>query len=406
MTSVSSPAPRSALDPADAERIAAIVAPRLPPSLVPVFDARFTRSHALYDEFVYRLTLKVFSDTGLAKAVGEWGHAEEVVRRAGLDERCAAVPVSWMLRHLSRRGALAREETVDGPRFRGGALTPLDPAPVVAEQRQHDPTGVPAYVLAEMVAREYPGFLRGAASGEQILFAPTRLPLWTSYFSNDHVLYAVNNQVGAVAVDTWMPQRLGAVLELGGGLGSAAAALLERLSSAERRADLQAYRFTELVPAFLRRGQRLLEERFPGWPLTFAPLDMNRPLAEQGVSPGSVSLVYAVNTLHVAYDLASTLGEVYRALEPDGRVILSECVRPWPADTLYPEFVFNLLETFRSPRLDPTYRPNGGFLTPEQWTAALETAGFRDVRILPDVVRIRDEFPGFYVAAIGATRPA
>jgi SAM-dependent methyltransferase len=263
-----------------------------------------------------------------------------------------------------------------------------------------------SYTLAETTAREYPAFLHGGATGEQILFAPTRLPLWIGYFSNDHVLYAVNNHVGAVAVETWMPRRPGTILELGGGLGSGAAAVLERLSAAGRRADLRAYRFTELVPAFMRRGQRVLEERFrDAPPLTFAQLDMNRPFAEQGVAPASVSIVYAVNTLHVATDLAFTLGEAYRALEPGGQLIVSECVRPRPADTLYPEFVFNLLETFRSPRLHPVYRPNGGFLTPEQWTAALEAAGFTGVRLLPDLTRIRDEFPGFYVAAIGAARP-
>jgi hypothetical protein len=85
---------------------------------------------------------------------------------------------------------------------------------------------------------------------------------------------------------------------------------------------------------------------------------------------------------------------------------VTECVRPRAGDTIYPEFVFNLLETFRAPVLHPAYRPNGGFLTPEQWTAALEAAGFADVRFLPDVIRIREDFPGFYVAAIGATRPA
>jgi SAM-dependent methyltransferase len=116
--------------------------------------------------------------------------------------------------------------------------------------------------------------------------------------------------------------------------------------------------------------------------------------------------VYAVNTLHVAADLAFTLGEVARALEPGGQLVVSECVRPWPADTLYPEFVFNLLETFRSPQLHPDYRPNGGFLTTEQWARALEAARFSDVRVLPDITRIRKEFPGFYVAAIIASRPA
>ena len=112
-----------------------------------------------------------------------------------------------------------------------------------------------------------------------------------------------------------------------------------------------------------------------------------------------------MNTLHVAHDLAFTLGEIRRALEPGGQVIASECIRPWPGDTLYPEFIFNFLETFRSPRLEPTYRPNGGFLTPEQWMAALAAAGFTEVRFLPDVTRVREFFPTFYVGAFGATRP-
>jgi SAM-dependent methyltransferase len=316
--------------------------------------------------------------------------------------------LNWILYHLSKRGILAREDTIGGSRFRAEQqITALDPTPIADLQRQHDPACLPSYLLAETAAREYPAFLRGSATGEEILFAPARLPLWIGYFANDNVLYAVNNRVGAVAVETWMPRRAGAILELGGGLASGAAALLERLFAAGRLGDLGTYRFTELVPAFLRRGQRFLQERFAdGPPLTFAPLDMNRPFAAQGVSPDSVSIVYAVNTLHVAHDLAFTLGQVREALEPGGQLIVSECVRPRMSDTIYPEFVFNLLETFRSPQLHPTYRPNGGFLTPEQWTEALEAAGFRDVRMLPDVMRIRDEFPGFCVAAIGGTRPA
>jgi len=116
-------------------------------------------------------------------------------------------------------------------------------------------------------------------------------------------------------------------------------------------------------------------------------------------------VVYAVNTLHVAHDLEFTLGEVFRALEPGGRLIASECVRPRPRQPIEAEFVFNLTETFRSPRLDPRYRPSGGFLTPEQWEGAMEAAGFVEIRFLPDIPRIRDQVPKFVVAAIGATRP-
>jgi SAM-dependent methyltransferase len=406
---MSAPGPEQALgiELEEAERVAATIAHRLPPSLVPFFDARCTRSHALYDEFVFRLTLRAFRDSGLTAAVGEWGSADEILARASLDPGRGVVPVGWMLRHLAARGVLAREDIPAGPRFRAEqALPDLDPEPVLAEQRRLDPACQPSYVLAETIARDYPTFLRGERSGEEILLAPARLPLWVGYFSNDNVLYAVNNRVGAVAVEAWMPSGAGGILELGGGLASGAVAVLERLAGAGRLGEVRAYRFTELVPAFLRRGQRLLQERFPDASfLTFAPLDMNQSFAEQGVAPGSVSIVYAVNTLHVAHDLAFTLGEVRQALQPGGQLIVSECIRPWPGDTLYPEFVFNLMATFRSPRLHPAYRPNGGFLTPEQWAEGLRAAGFVDVRVLPDIARIRAEFPAFYTAAIGAKRP-
>jgi len=390
----------------DPEALARIVARRLPPALVPLFAASFIRSGLLYEEFVYRLTVGVVRDAGLEPALREASTTVEIAARAGFEAGRAQVPLDWILRQLAVRQVVERPPG-DGPeRFRlAGPLPDLAPAPVREAQRDHDPGWLPSYVLAETVARDYPAFLRGAMAGEQILFSPARFRLWLEYFSNDNGLYAVNNRVGAIAVETWMP-RPGVILELGGGLGSGALAVLQRFADAGRLADIEAYWFTELVPVFLNRGQRAVLARFPEQPvLRFTELDMNRPFAEQGVAPGSLTVVYAVNTLHVAHDLGFTLGEVFAALEPGGRLIISECVRPRPRQPVYAEFVFNLMETFRAPRLHPDYRPNGGFLTPEQWRAAA-AAGFRDVQFLPDIPALRDEFPSFYVAAIGATRPA
>jgi SAM-dependent methyltransferase len=380
------------------------VARHLPAALVPVFTPGFARSHLLLDEFVFRLTAQVVAASGLAAAAGRWGTAEEIAERAGLDARGRG-PAGWMLRHLAARGVLARD---GAGRFRcEGPLPGLDPGEVLAEQRRHDPACLPGYALAETAARDYPLFLQGKRSGDEILLAPARLPLWAAYFSNDNPLYAVNNQVGAVALEAWLAPGAATILELGGGLASGAVAALERLAASGRLAGIERYRFTELVPAFLHRGRRRLEERFPGASaVTFDRLDMNRPFAAQGVAPGSTAVVYAVNTLHVAHDLAFTLGEIRTALAPGGQLIVSEGVRPEPGQTLYPEFIFNLMETFRAPRLHPAYRPTGGFLTPEQWTLALEAAGFRQVRVLPDVARIRELFPTFYVAALGAVKPA
>jgi SAM-dependent methyltransferase len=237
-----------------------------------------------------------------------------------------------------------------------------------------------------------------------MLFAPERIGAWFEYFSNDNLIYAISNRIGALAAERALRGDGGPVLELGGGLGSGTAALLERFTETGRVSAIRSYRFTEIAPSFLRRGQRRLAGRFPGVTLSFGRLDMDRPFGEAGVEDGGLALVYGVNTLHVARDLEFTLAEVRRALAPGGALVLSECVRPFPGRPVYIEFLFNLLEVFRAPRLVEPWWPNGGFLTPEQWTAALEACGFRDVTVYPDIARIREVCPSFVVAAIAAVR--
>jgi len=380
----------------------------LPASLRSVFPGSFTKSSDLYEELIDRLVLQVFRETGIEPALRDPGTAEDIAARAGLEPGRALIPLAWMLRRLALRHAVD-EVGEDGPsrRYRArGPLPELDPAPVREQQRELDAGWLPSYAMADIVAEHYPAFLRGELTGEEILFSPARFMRWFDYFSNDNSPYAVNNHVGAVAVLDWLPRGGGVILELGGGLASGAIAVIDRLAAAARLPEVREYRFTEHVPAFLRRGQRALTTRFPtAPPLTFGALDMNRPFEEQGVPPGSVTVVYAVNTLHVAHDLAFTLAEIFRALAPGGQLIASECVRPWPGQPVYAEFIFNLMATFRAPRLHLPWRPNGGFLTADQWTAAVEAAGFTNVRLLPDALELRKHFSNVYVAAVGATRP-
>ena len=392
---------------AEADEMARRLAEVLPPRISAPFTSAFVRSSTLFDEYVDGLVLSVFRAVGLAEAAREPGTADEIVRRAGLEPGRARVPVEWILRRIGRRGILEQSEGGGATRFRLiGKLPDLDPLAVREEQRHLDPSWLPSYVLAETVAKDYPAFLRGERVGEEILFSPLRLRLWVDFFSNDNGLYAVNNSVGAGAIEEWMPRGPATIVELGGGLGSGATAVLDALRRAGRWGEISEYRFTELVPAFLRRGQNALQTRFPDASfLRFASLDMNRPLGEQGVAPGSVSLVYAVNTVHVARDLGFTLREIFQALAPGGRLVISECIRTTSAHVIYVEFIFNLMETFRSPVLNPSYRPNGGFLTPEQWQGALQAAGFVDVRMYPDLRRLRADFPDFCVGAVSARRP-
>jgi len=391
--------------PEEASEDARFLAAELPGTLAPAFGPSFIHSSRLYDEFVDRLALRAFRASGLEAQARDWRGAEEMIAGAGLAPVQALVPVAWMLRRLAGRGIL---EMGDEPwRFRlRDAGADLDPEPIREAQIRWDPSWLPSYALAQMVAQDYPAVLRGERTGEEVLFSPARLRLWVEFFSNENTYYAVNNLVGAVAVDDALPPRAVTALELGGGLGSGATALLGRLHAAGRWGALAEYRFTEVIPAFLRRGQHALQTRFPeaGF-LSFAALDMNKPFPEQGVADRSLTLVYAVNTLHVARDLDVTLREIFRALAPGGRLVISECVRHRAAQTVAVEFIFNLMQTFRSPTLHPVHRPNGGFLTPAQWRLALEAAGFIDIEAVPDLTRLAVRFPEFCVAAFRGMRP-
>jgi SAM-dependent methyltransferase len=156
---------------------------------------------------------------------------------------------------------------------------------------------------------------------------------------------------------------------------------------------------------FLRRAKKLLGETHAGGPLSFHWMDIDKAFPQSFAPSRRFALVYGVNVLHVAHDLAGTLGRIREVLRPDGALVISECMRPFVRTPVYVEFVFNLLKAFREPLIAPPWRPNGGFLTPEQWTAALEANGFRSVQIYPELATIRNIHPSFLVAALTA-RPA
>jgi SAM-dependent methyltransferase len=377
----------------------------IPPEVLPLVGETFVRSCDLYEEYVFRLTLDVFRRTGLESVCAQPVTTDEAIAKAGLHAHAAFVPLDWILRGLASRGVLHTSGEGAARRYRlPGDLPELDAASVRSAQAAHDPSALPSYAIAELAAEHYPEVLRGETAGESVLFGPDRIGAWIDYFSNDNVLYAISNAIGAIACDAALPEAGGPVLELGGGLGSGAQALLSRLGAKGRASCVSSYRFSEVSLPFLRRAQKSLTAGFPDAAFAFARLDMNKPFAEAGVQPGTYALVYGVNTLHVASDLAFTLGEVRNALAPGGAVVISECVRPFAGQPIYVEFVFNLLQAFREPVLEAAFRPNGGFLTPEQWTAAFLANGFRDVRIVPDIAAIRDSYPSFVIAAVSAVK--
>jgi len=293
---------------------------------------------------------------------------------------------NWMLRKLER----SRLAELD-PWGRLAALAPMDdPADAVKGRALEEiPDLAPSFALLDCARVGYVEFLRGARDGASILLAPSSLSIWQRYFDNVDVIYSANNRVAARLVESALararPNHDGAVLlEAGGGLGSAAEAVLAR-----SRGRIARYRFTEPFPFFLAGARRKLARSFPDVAIDYAALDLHHPLAAQGVAPASVDVVLAVNVLHVLRDVSRALAEIRTALRPGGSLVLVECTRFAPGVPIYVDYAFQLLdEFFRVDDLGPS-RPHGGFLTVKCWRELLAAAGFR----------VECEFPDHAIAA-------
>jgi SAM-dependent methyltransferase len=388
------------------EEISSLLA-RIPDrSIRELFSAEFILCCEQFDRFTTAMVLRLVRELAMTEALDRGATALEIVAEKDWAPR-AEVPIGWFLRKLQEEGIL--ERIGDGRQARYRARGPLpvpDPDEAEARARAIDPGSMPPFAVVRAMVEHVPEFLRGEKTGEEILFAPHRLPLWFDYFSNSNLLYQINNRLGAEAVARALPvSGRATIVELGGGSGSAALALFERLARDAAVSRIGRYVFTEIVPTFLRRAERAIKASGLSSSVEFLRLDMNRDFEEQGLAAGCADVLYAVNTVHIARDLGVTLQQIRATLAPGGVAVFSECVRPFPGQPIYVEFVFNFLENFTGVATDPATRPNHGFLTPADWRRALHAAGFESPQVLPDVEELARHYDAFFVAAVSARRP-
>ncbi|HSS45631.1 MAG TPA: class I SAM-dependent methyltransferase [Thermoanaerobaculia bacterium] len=371
-----------------------------------LFSPEFILCSEHFDHFTVDMVLNLVGDLGLEEELARGATVSEILEKKGYAPR-AEIPLDWFFRKLAAEEYLSVEGSGARARYRSrGPLPSGDPDRAEALARSIDPRSIPPFTVVRAMVEHVPAFLRGEKTGEEILFSPAKLPLWFDYFSNDNLLYQINNRLGAEAVARVLPfSRRATVVEIGGGAGSAALALAERLCRDAGLPRIERYIFTEIVPTFLRRAERALRSRHPTLPLEFHRLDMDQDFEAQGLPRGMADVVYAVNTVHIAKDLGATLQRIRETLKPGGAAVFSECVRPFEGQPIYVEFVFNFLENFTGVATDAATRPNHGFLTPDNWRKAFAAAGFEKPEILPDVESLARHYDAFFVAAVSARRP-
>jgi SAM-dependent methyltransferase len=367
-----------------------------------LFGETLYQSIELMERYSIDLAIDLLDRLNVFEQLDQPRSAHELCQALAFQPRFSST-LGWLLQRVVETDCIAVETPNDGQRLYRLASSPWQPQ--CSELRQIalgiDPANVSTLDLLDYAASLYPPIAAGKQNGEQGLFLPQGITLWLNYFHNNNLTYAVNNWLGAVVAANNLANRPRfQILEIGAGAGSGSETLLRSLNERDLLPRLQRYLITEPNAFFRRRSQRELAPRYSNLPLEWTSLDINQLWGAQGLVPGEFTLVYGVNVLHVAKDLLFSLRQAHKALAPDGWLIISECVRPCLNQPMYPELVFQILDSFTDVDTDPEFRPNPGFLTADHWRSAFKRAGYEHTKVKPELDRIREIYPHFFTGAI------
>ena len=366
-----------------------------------VFSERLYQSIELLERYSVELAVDLSRQLNLVGQLGEWRSADELCGVLSFQPRFKFA-LRWILERLVESGcAEARNKGWSRCYHLRDTLWEPDLKALRAIGLSIDPANAATLDLLDHAASLYAAVATGQQDGDHSLLGPQGVPLWLNYFHNDNLTYAVNNWVGAVlAVDRVSTQRTLRILELGAGTGSASEILLRLLAERGLLSRVERYCVTEPNAYFRRCSQRKLTAQYPNVPLEWAPLDLDLPWGSQGIASEEFDLVYAVNVMHISKNLLFSLSEARSSLANDGWLVIGECVRPYDNQPIYPELMFQILDSFTNVETDPEVRPNPGFLTAEQWRRAFSRADFTHTKVAPDIDRIREIYPHFFTGAI------
>jgi SAM-dependent methyltransferase len=372
-----------------------------------IFSERLYQSIELMERYSIEVAIHLLGQLKLTEQLGGWRSADELCRVRCFQPRFR-LALQWILTRLLETGCL--EVEVDGE-SRTYRLRKMPWEPDLKYLRalglNIDPGNAATFDLLDLAASLYPAVATGQQDGDQNLFGPQGVPFWLNYFHNDNLTYAVNNWVGATAAaDHLASQPRFQILEVGAGTGSATEILLQLLDEHGFLPRLERYLITEPNAYFRRCNQRRLAAQYPNLPLEWATLDLNLPWNTQEIPSAEFDLVYAVNAMHISKNLLFSLNEARSALAIDGWLVIGECLRPYENQPIYPELMFQILDSFSNVETDPEFRPNPGFLTAEQWRRAFLRAGLGRPRIAPDTERIREIYRHFFTGAICGQKTA
>jgi SAM-dependent methyltransferase len=366
-----------------------------------VFSEQLYQSIELMERYSVEIAIDLGRRLNVIDHLSQWRSVDDLCRLL-LFQHSFKFALRWVLERLVEIDCV--EARTDGNtrsyRLRHTLRQP-DLENLRAVALQIDPANAATLNLLDHAASLYPAVANGEQSSDHTLLGPQGVPLWLNYFNNDNLTYAVNNWVAAtLAADRVSNQRALRILEVGAGPGSGSEILLHLFDERGLLPRVERYLVTEPNAFFMRCSQRKLARQYPDLPFEWATLNLDLPWSNQGIKPAEFDLVYAVNVMHISKDLLFSLNEARWALARDGWLVIGECLRPYFNQPIYPELMFQILDSFTNVQTDPEIRPNPGFLTAEHWRRAFARAGFQRAEVAPNTDGIREIYPHFFTGAI------
>jgi yersiniabactin nonribosomal peptide synthetase len=309
-------------------------------------------------------------EMGLFGAAGERRTIAEIARRFDGTEPLESVLAHWLAALVADGLLLDEGESC----YSSGAALPCQiPGEIWKALETHPCADSKLLAYFRNSFQAHKGLLEGRTNPLELLFPE-------GSWSTAEKLYAENpaaaylNGLAARVMANWAGSRTDdlRILEVGAGIGSATASLLEVLP-----AGRIAYTFTDISP-FFRSGAR---RKFAAWPqMTFGLLDINKDAGAQGFSAGSFDAIVAANVLHGARDLHQTLVNLRQLLAAGGVFLLLE-------GTTYPRYLMASATGFLEGlgvAPDSGQKRGGPLLSLAQWNQEFERAGFTPVIALPE----------------------
>ncbi|MFE4053271.1 SDR family NAD(P)-dependent oxidoreductase [Streptomyces sp. YIM B13518] len=306
------------------------------------------------------------------------------------DEAIAGLPVGdelrrWAaesVRQLRIRGHLQPEPATLQP---DGADSGRDPWGEWAERSARWAADADLHaqvVLLDATLRALPRILTGAVPATDVLFPNSSLELVEGIYKGNAVTDLFNGVLAdtaaavARAIVGSDPGARIRILEIGAGTGGGSQKVFQRMESLA--SHVETYCYTDLSRSFLMHAEQEYGPKYPY--LDYRLLDVERPLAAQGVELGSFDLVLATNVLHATRDIRRTLRNAKAALKENGVLLANEI----SANSLFTHLTFGLLTGWWLYEDAELRIPGCPGLSPESWAEVLEDEGFDTVSFPAD----------------------